>query len=66
MLSADNKWDKKQGRELFCKTVNALMMTDKDLEVKKAMEMAEEVVKRALTLFPPTDEKGEAVVNLPD
>jgi len=64
----NNKWDKKQARELFCKTVNTLLMNGQNIDVDEALKIAKKVVDKVMELYPPEDqnEGGEPVKELPD
>jgi len=64
-----NKWEHKEARELFSKTVNTLLMRKDKLpteeELLKILDIAENVVNRAFELFPEEDNNSGGIKDLP-
>ena len=50
-------WEMKEKRELFGKAVNSILMTNKDLELSKVLEMAKEIVDTAFKNFSLSEEQ---------
>lgn len=59
-----DKWDSKQARELFSKTVNSFLIDKKDYlmkdeELESILGIAEKVVNRAFKLYSSNGNKGD-------
>ena len=49
-------WISKEKRELFCKAVNSMLMTNKDVKVIDALSLSQEIVDTAFINYPDKEE----------
>jgi len=46
------EWAQKEKRELFCKAVNSMLMTNRRMKLDKALDRAKKIVDAAFTHYP--------------
>ncbi len=61
----EKNWEKKEQRELFCKTVNSIIMNQKlgkgsdVIAIEEILDMSKKVVDKAFALYPSEEEDKE-------
>ena len=59
-------WARREKRELFCKAVNTMMMSDITIDIDRALSVAEKIIHTAFKNYPdnvePVGEKLENII----